>query len=159
MLSQPKYYSHLCFINGSQLVVTPLLLERVHTSLYTGNSTNFTPFSSVTQSHLQEKRAYPSVTTRFPSGKSNFLHRPSHFLSRKHDFLQGNSISYLYYSVSHIAYFIFHLGHSISQMESFVSYLAKANSRLFIQNNHIIHLFDQTLCPRKRMLNKSAKPK
>ena len=28
MLSQPKYYSHLCFINGSQLVVTALLLER-----------------------------------------------------------------------------------------------------------------------------------
>lgn len=100
-----------------------------------------------------------SVTARFPFGKFNFLHRPSHFLSGKHDFLQGNSISYLYYSISHIAYSIFYLGNAVSLLDSFVSYMAKANTHLFIQIKHIIHLFESTLCLRKRMLNKSAKPK
>jgi len=118
-----------------------------------------------------------SVTNPISSGKFNFPSCQKYFPTRKYNFRQGNRISHLYYSISHIAYSIFHLGNSISQMESFISYLANAKSHLFIQFNHISNPCFQRLhslptsrqacrsnnttkvCQRKRMLNKSAKPK
>ena len=82
MLSQPKYYSHLCFINGSQLVVTALLLERESILRYT----------PVTLPILHLFRQLPNLIYK-RKGLSHLSQLISHL---------GNSISYIAQAISYL---------------------------------------------------------